>query len=137
MSSILFLLCVYSTLKQFPNKKYNVTFSAEKSTQHRRAIIARRNKCYLQFFKGDQPPKGLLSSLAGIQYICQRLPDIKKTSSFATMFDTKTGNAVFSAYTVTARQSKNIGKYERRAVSQLWRGEEGLSRYFGGKCGII
>ena len=64
-------------------------------------IFTANRQCYTQFFVGGQPPTGLRNDDAALRYICQPPKPNQVNTHYATMFDERSGIAVFSAYTLT------------------------------------
>ncbi|CAH3128686.1 unnamed protein product [Pocillopora meandrina] len=80
--------------------------------------------CYRRFFVGMKPPEGLRRSNShnpNIRYICQR-PEEKRKSQYGTMFDESLGLAVFSAYTLTAKDVD----FQNRAHPASWAKTPGI-----------
>ena len=132
-----FLASSFELTNKQTNRKqsHNVIFFAEKSTLHRRSnVTISPSKCYLSFFAGNQEPVGLPSYLntTGIKYICETLlKRPPKKFYYAIKFDGVAGIAVFSAYTVNARDAAKIGKANR---TDCWRKERGLWRIDWSRC---
>ena len=88
-----------------------------------------------EVFSAPVTPSGLLVDHPfSERFISQSIPDSPGTYFFATGIDGEAGIAIWSACTVTNRQTQSMGYFSRQTVSNNWRTNKGENNLYRCCC---
>lgn len=106
-----------------------LTSPNEVTEAERRSLRGCTKPCYLNYFLGRKAPTGLEfhNPQTALTCLCQNLPSARRLPGyFGTLFDTKAGIAIFSAYVIDPQQARGIKPNQRPTAA--WRRSPGIAK---------